>query len=158
MMRKCGLSWRISAFVVYLCDVAMKLWQLIAIVMQQRHLVQVEDQRIGWHLVSLMSSNFLVPKQSTDQRLKRIIKLAISSVTATRNFFLYSKHVLEFAGAVQLMQSILLHVQDTHSRDAPSGRVKNFLFSALSSSVLGPTQPPIQWVPGAFSGGKSAGG
>jgi hypothetical protein len=32
-------------------------------------------------------------------------------------------------------------------------RVKNFLFSTLSRPVLGSTQPPIQWVPGALSPG-----
>jgi hypothetical protein len=78
--------------------------------MKYSHLVQVEDQRIGCKLVSLMSGNFLVPKQSPNERLKRIIKLADSSVTATRNFFLYSKHVLEFTGAVELMQSILMNL------------------------------------------------
>jgi len=26
-----------------------------------------------------------------------------------------------------------------------------FLFTTLSSTALGPTQPPIQWVPGALS-------
>jgi hypothetical protein len=34
--------------------------------------------------------------------------------------------------------------------------VKNFLFSTASRSVLGPTQPPIQWVPGALSPGREA--
>jgi hypothetical protein len=64
-----------------------------------------------------MFSNLLVPKQSMDVRVKRIIKLASSSVTATRNFFLYSKHVLEFSDAVELMQSLLVHLENTHSGD-----------------------------------------
>jgi hypothetical protein len=33
------------------------------------------------------------------------------------------------------------------------GRIKNFLFSTSSIPALGPTQRPIQWVPGAFSPG-----
>jgi hypothetical protein len=38
------------------------------------------------------------------------------------------------------------------------GRVKNYLFSALSRPVLGPTQPSIQWVLGAlFPGVKRQG-
>jgi hypothetical protein len=36
-------------------------------------------------------------------------------------------------------------------RGSSPGRIKNFLFSTSSSVALGPTQPPIQWVPGALS-------
>jgi hypothetical protein len=38
-------------------------------------------------------------------------------------------------------------------RSSSPGRVKNCFFSTLSRPVLGPTQPPIQWVPGALSPG-----
>jgi hypothetical protein len=34
------------------------------------------------------------------------------------------------------------------------GRVKNFLFSTSSRSALGPTQPPIQWLPGVKRAGR----
>jgi hypothetical protein len=38
------------------------------------------------------------------------------------------------------------------------GKTKNFHFSMSSKLTLGPTQPPIQCVPGAISpGGKAAG-
>jgi hypothetical protein len=38
-------------------------------------------------------------------------------------------------------------------RSSSRGRVKNFLFCMSSRPALGPTQPPIQWVPGVFSPG-----
>jgi hypothetical protein len=40
-------------------------------------------------------------------------------------------------------------------RSSSPGRVKKFLFSTSSRPALRPTQPNIQWVPGALSpGGK----
>jgi hypothetical protein len=38
------------------------------------------------------------------------------------------------------------------------GRGKIFLFSTASRPVLGPTQPPIQWVPGTLSPGVKRSG
>jgi hypothetical protein len=38
-------------------------------------------------------------------------------------------------------------------RSSSPGRVKNFHFSTSSRPALGPTQPPIQRVPGALSPG-----
>jgi hypothetical protein len=42
-------------------------------------------------------------------------------------------------------------------RSSSDSRVKNFLFSMSSRPALGSTQPPIQCVPGAFTGGKAVG-
>jgi hypothetical protein len=36
------------------------------------------------------------------------------------------------------------------------GRVRNVIYSTLSRPVLGPTLPPIQWVPGTLSTGVIA--
>jgi hypothetical protein len=40
-----------------------------------------------------------------------------------------------------------------HNSSSSPGRVKNFLVSTSSRLVLGRTQPPTQWVPGALSPG-----
>jgi hypothetical protein len=41
-------------------------------------------------------------------------------------------------------------VAGSRGRSSSPGRVKNFLFSTSSRPVQGPTQPPIQWVPGSL--------
>jgi hypothetical protein len=42
---------------------------------------------------------------------------------------------------------------DDRDKSSSRGRVKNFLFCTSSRPVLGSTQPPFQWVPGAPSPG-----
>jgi hypothetical protein len=44
-------------------------------------------------------------------------------------------------------------LEELRGRSSSPARVKNFLFSTLSRSALGFTQPPIQRVPGALSPG-----
>jgi hypothetical protein len=44
-------------------------------------------------------------------------------------------------------------LDDRGGRSSSPGRVKNWLFSTSSRSALGPTQPPIQRIPGAISPG-----
>jgi hypothetical protein len=47
-----------------------------------------------------------------------------------------------------------LRVGRPRGRISSSGRVKNFLLSTSSRPALGPTQPPIQWVPGLKRTGR----
>jgi hypothetical protein len=42
-------------------------------------------------------------------------------------------------------------LDDPRGRSSSPGMFKNFPFSTSSRPALGSTQPPIQWVPGAFS-------
>jgi hypothetical protein len=47
-------------------------------------------------------------------------------------------------------------LDDWGGRSSSPSRVKNFLFSISSRPALGPTQPPIQWVPGVKRPGLDA--
>jgi hypothetical protein len=56
------------------------------------------------------------------------------------------------------MYSDWLRAGQLRGPSSSPGRVKIFLFPTSSRPALGPTQPPIQWVPGAlYLGGKAAG-
>jgi hypothetical protein len=52
-----------------------------------------------------------------------------------------------------LRYSDWLRAERPRIRSSNPNRVKNCHFSVSSRPALGPTQPPIQWVPGAFSPG-----
>jgi hypothetical protein len=45
----------------------------------------------------------------------------------------------------------LLRAGRLRGRGSSTGTVKNVLFSTSSRPALGPTQPPVQWAPGALS-------
>jgi hypothetical protein len=46
-----------------------------------------------------------------------------------------------------------LQARPSQGQSLSPGTIKKFLFSMSSRPVLGPTQPPIQWEPGALSPG-----
>jgi hypothetical protein len=60
-------------------------------------------------------------------------------------------HVLE--KFINTFQDSPLGIETGHKLDGPHsvpGKAKIFLFSIVSKPALGPTNPPIQWVPGAI--------
>jgi hypothetical protein len=60
----------------------------------------------------------------------------------------YFQHIYEIHSAVGI--AIDYELEDRGWSSSP-GRVKNFHFSISFRPALGPTQPPIQWVPSALS-------
>jgi hypothetical protein len=55
---------------------------------------------------------------------------------------------------------IYIYIYIPRYRISNLGRVKNFQFHMSPRTVMGPTQPPFQWVPRLFprEGGGKAGG
>jgi hypothetical protein len=68
-----------------------------------------------------------------------------------------SLHPLIFKGQRSRYRDWLQAGQPMGGISSP-GRVKNFLFSTSSRLALGPTQPTIQWAPGALSLGVKQSG
>jgi hypothetical protein len=66
----------------------------------------------------------------------------------------YNDYIYNFQSRGSVVRySDWLRVGRLRGRSLSPDRVKNFLLSKLSRPALGSTQPPIQWVPGALSGG-----
>jgi hypothetical protein len=79
------------------------------------------------------------------------------------NFTQYTPHelhctVFKVGTALPSRYSDGLRAGRPRGRSSSPGMVENFLFSTASRPALGPTQLPIQWVPGGpFPGEKAAG-
>jgi hypothetical protein len=61
--------------------------------------------------------------------------------------------LLAVTACKQSRDSDYLWAARPRGRSSSPGKVKNFLFSTSFRPALGPTQPPIQWVPRALSPG-----
>jgi hypothetical protein len=72
-------------------------------------------------------------------------KYDITTPPPSRNMFI---SLQDICGA-----GVAESVERPRDRSSSPGRAKNFLFTTSSRPVLNPTQPPIQWIPGALSPG-----
>jgi hypothetical protein len=97
---------------------------------------------------------------SVPSKLMRLGLFCKHSSTFSANDEQFSE-VLSFSDEIILIlpctwsrnSAIAVATGRTRGRSSSPGRVKNVLFSKSSRPVLGPTQPPIQWVLGVLSPG-----
>jgi hypothetical protein len=81
---------------------------------------------------------------------------AVVAVLKEPEFTFLSNKIVMVLREIKVMQSTdreLRAVFVGNGPDSSPGKGKIFLFSKASRPTLGPTQPPIQWVSGAFSPG-----
>jgi hypothetical protein len=76
--------------------------------------------------------------------------MVLSYLTVIREFYIV------YIFGVRIAQSVSDEIR-LGGWGSVSGRGKIFLLSTSSRPALGPTQPPIQSVPGTFPWGKAAG-
>jgi hypothetical protein len=121
------------------------------------------EQPLGmWAWLSLPSANIEANKNST-ALIRPILSYGIlrfRQISFRLINFYYSSYRFHSVMSVIINSMLIrsphndcLRAGRPREQSSSSGKVKNFLVSISSRSSLGPTQLPIQWVPGALSSG-----
>jgi hypothetical protein len=103
--------------------------------------------------ISTLGNNSIIQPESVVKQSKNEPRCYLFLVINSNiHVFLKSKHVTRFEDICYFMSSVGIAMgYGLDGWGSIPGRGKNFIFSIMSRPALGPTQPPIQWVPGVIS-------